>query len=313
MPSTTLIVRVAVGAVLGFALHAPSVRAQDMEPKAYSASPVGANFLVVAYSGSSGSVVFDPTLPVSDVDAHVRGFAVGTGHTFNLFGNLALLSAAFPYAWADVSGKVQEQAASVTRTGFGDARVKLSVNFRGNEAMSPREFAAAPRRTVVGASLTVSAPIGQYYTTKLVNLGTNRWAYKPEIGISFPKARWDLDAYVGAWFFTDNDAFYPGTALRSQSPIVALQGHASYTFRSRLWAAADGTWYSGGSARVNDGVPSSSLNNSRLGLTVSLPVGARQSIKIAYGTGVVVRTGTNFRTVAVAWQMLWLSPRWSGR
>jgi hypothetical protein len=95
--------------------------------------------------------------------------------------------------------------------------------------------------------------------------------------------------------------------------ILAIQGHASYTFRPRFWIAADGTWYRGGSSRVDGRDPSASLNNTRLGITVSFPVGRRYSAKVAYGSGVVARTGTDFSTVAVAWQALWLSPRWSGR
>jgi outer membrane putative beta-barrel porin/alpha-amylase len=294
-------------------LLAARVTAQDMEPKAYSASPVGANFLVVGYSGSVGSVLIDPTLPITDVDAHVGGVFVGLGHTFNLFGKLALASASLPYSWANVTGKIQEQAAETHRSGLADGRFKVSINLRGNDAMAPREFATAPRRTVIGASVTVAAPAGQYYETKLVNLGTNRWGYKPEVGISFPIGKWDLDAYGGAWFFTDNPAFYPGGLVRSQSPVVAIQAHGSYSFRRQLWIAADGTWYSGGSATVEGGEPSASMNNSRVGLTASLPFGTNSSIKVSYTTGMVVRTGTNFKTVAVAWQKLWLSPRWSGR
>lgn len=307
--------RYAMAAILWvvITLLAARVAAQDMEPKAYSASPVGANFLVVGYNGSTGGIVFDPTVPITDVDAHVRGVVVGLGHTFSLFGKLALASAALPYAWADVTGKVQEQAGETHRSGLADGRFKVSVNLSGNDAMTPREFAAAPRRTVIGASLTIGAPTGQYYQTKLVNVGTNRWSYKPEVGISHPTGKWDLDAYFGAWFFTDNPAFYPGGSRKSQSPVVAIQGHGSYSVRRQLWIAADGTWYSGGSGKVGDGEPSASMNNSRLGLTASLPFGTNSSIKVSYTTGVVVRTGTNFKTVAVAWQKLWLSPRWSGR
>jgi hypothetical protein len=304
--------RSAAAAIVVAALSA-GVSAQDMEPKAYSASPVGANFLVAVFNGSSGSIVFDETLPFSDVNAHVRGLGIGLGHTFNVLGKLALASAAMPYAWADVTGKIQEQAAETHRSGLADARLKFSINLRGNDAMSAREFAAAPRRTIVGVSLTAAAPAGQYYPTKLINIGTNRWAYKPEVGVSVPKGRWDIDAYGGVWLFADNPDFYPGTARKSQSAVVAIQGHASYSVRPRFWIAGDGTWYTGGSSRVNDGTPSASLNNSRLGLTASLPIGRRQSLKVAYTSGVTVRHGTNFRTVAVAWQTLWLSPRWSGR
>jgi hypothetical protein len=300
-------------AIVCTVLAATRAAAQDMEPRAYSPSPVGANFLVAGYSWSTGAVVFDPTLPITDVHADVQGVFVGAGHTFNLLGKLALVTAAIPYGHANVTGAVQEQRGEVTRLGLADARVKLSVNLIGNPAQSPREFAAAPHRTVVGASVTVSAPAGQYDNTKLINLGTNRWSFKPEGGVSVPIRRWTLDGYVGAWFYTANDAFFPGGSHRKQDPLYTLQAHASYTIRPRLWLAADSTWYRGGSSRTNEGAPSESMNNSRLGATISLPVGSRQSIKIAYASGLVARTGTDFSTVAIGWQMLWLSPRWSGR
>ena len=302
-----------VGAVICLGLTAAMASAQELEPRAYSPSPVGANFLVTSYIWSAGNVVFDPTLPITDVHADVQGLVVALGHSFNLFGNLGLVSAAIPYALADVTGKILEEQAQTTRSGLADARFKLSVNLRGNPAMSVREFISARRRTIVGTSLAVTAPASQYYKTKLINLGTNRWSFKPEVGVSVPKGRWDLDGYVGMWFYTSNADFYPSGSLRTQDPLLTVQGHASYTFRPRLWVAADGTWYRGGSARVDDGQASTSMNNSRLGLTVSFPVGRRYSAKVAYASGVVARTGTDFSTVAVAWQVLWLSPRWSGR
>jgi hypothetical protein len=294
-------------------LAATAVSAQDMEPRAYAASPVGANFLVTSYSWSTGDVVLDPTLPLADVDADVQGVFVALGHSFNAFGKLGLFTAALPYVVTDVSGKIFEQGASTSRSGLGDARFKLSVNLRGNPAMLAPEFARTPRKTIIGTSLTVTTPAGQYYPTKLVNIGTNRWSFKPEVGIAVPKGRWDLDGYVGVWLYTANDNFFPGGVERTQDPVVTIQGHASYTVKPRLWVAADGTWYRGGAAHAGDGAPSQDMNNTRLGVTVSFPVGRRYSAKVAYGNGVVARTGTNFSTVAVAWQVLWLSPRWSGR
>lgn len=292
---------------------ATAAPAQDMEPRAYSASPVGVNFFLVSYSRSTGSIVFDPSLPVSDVSARINGAAAGLGHTFSLFGKLALVSAAVPYVLGDVTGNVGEDRREVTRSGLADSRLKLSVNLRGNDAMSPREFAAAPRRLVVGASLTTTIPASQYSGSKLINIGTNRWSLKPEVGVSVPRGRWDLDAYVGTWIYFDNPDSYPGGVVRSQDPILTIQGHASYTIRRGFWFAGDGTWYRGGSARNAGGTPSTALNNARAGLTMSLPVRTRYSLKVAYTAGVVQRTGTNFRTISVAWQTVWVSPRWSGR
>jgi hypothetical protein len=305
--------RLVVSGLVGLALVAARARAQDMEPKAYSASPVGANFLVTSYSGSSGGVVLDPTLPITNVHANVKGLAIGAGHTFGLFGDLALFSVAVPIVRADVTGQVYEQSGEVIRSGLGDMRLKLSVNLRGNPASTPAEFAKAPRSVIVGTSVAVIGPSGQYDGTKLINLGTNRWAFKPEIGVSVPKGRWDFDGYLGVWLFTDNADFFPGGQLRTQTSQVAIQGHASYTIRRGMWIAADGTWYHGGATSLNSGAQSTPLNNTRLGVTASVPFGGRYSVKVAYGNGVIVRTGTNFSTVAVAWQVLWLSPKWAGR
>ncbi|HMD36700.1 MAG TPA: transporter [Vicinamibacterales bacterium] len=301
--------RIRFAFVVACCLASSPLAAQDMEPKAYSASPVGANFFVAGYTWSSGAVVFDPTLPVSDVHADVQAFVVGIGHTFDVFGDLALVSLAMPYATADLTGKVGEQAAAVSRSGLADARMKFSINLLGNPAMAAKDFFRLPRRTVVGASVSVQAPTGQYYDTKLVNIGNNRWGFKPEVGVSVPIRKLDLDAYVGVWLFTANDDFYPAGLQRTQNAVTSVQAHVSYTFKPRWWLAVDSTWYSGGESQVADGDPSSGVNNSRLGLTLSLPAGGRNSIKVAYASGITVRTGTNFTTVAVGWQTLWMTRR----
>jgi len=278
--------------------------AQDLEPKAYSSSPAGAAFLVAGLARSTGSVLTDPTLPVTDVEATIDALVLAAGYTFGLFGKLALVTAAVPYTWGDVSGMVGEDARSVSRSGLADTRAKISVNLVGNPAMGLREYVKSPRRTIIGTSLTAVAPTGEYDRTKLINLGTNRWAFKPEVGVAVPMGHWDLDAYLGVWLFTDNGAFYPGERVRSQDRVVALQGHTSYTFRPRLWAAIDATWYQGGGASLDGDAPSGTMNNSRLGATVSFPMGRQQSLKFAYSSGVAVRTGTNFRTLSVGYQWL---------
>lgn len=296
-----------MAAVLLSTLTATGTAAQDLEPKAYSASPTDAVFVVAAASRLTGGLVFDPTVPIKDVEGRFGAGVLAGGYTFGLFGKLALATAAVPFASGEFSGLVNENAQTITRTGFTDARFKLSVNLVGNPAMRAREFAKAPRKTIVGTSLTMTAPSGKYDGTKLINLGTNRWAFKPEVGVAVPAGHWDFDAYIGVWLFAANDNFFPGRLMRTQDPVVALQAHASYTFRPRLWVAIDSTWYAGGSAVVEGGEPGTGMNNSRLGATVSLPVGRRQSFKVSYSSGVSVRTGTNFRSLGVGWQWLWLT------
>jgi hypothetical protein len=293
-------------ALLAGALASASLTgAQELEPRAYSASPVGVNFLVAAFGRSTGDVVTDLTLPISDVSAHINAATVGYARTFGLFGRQATASAALPYAWGDAEGNVFEERRRITRSGLTDLKAKLAVNLYGSPALSPQEFATQSRGVIVGASFAISAPTGQYDQTKLINLGTNRWAFKPEVGVSVPWRKFDLDLYAGAVFFTENPNYFPGTATRRQDPIETVQLHVDYNFRPGLWLAIDSTWYGGGAARVNDGPPGTRLSNSRIGGTLSIPVGRHQSVKLNYSTGASVRAGANFDTFAAAWQILW--------
>jgi len=200
-----------------------------------------------------------------------------------------------------------EQRRSIQRSGLADLRMKLSVNLHGNPARSRAEFAKLRKRSfIVGTSVTVSAPTGQYDPTKLINIGTNRWAFQPGIGISCPvKKRLDLDLYFAAWLFAGNTDYFPGNRLRQQDPVTSLQGHISYTFRPRLWIAGDMTWYRGGATIVDHGTRTGEQNNSRAGVTLSMPLSTKQSLKVAYSDGTTARIGSNFKTVSIAWQYSW--------
>ncbi len=280
--------------------------AQDLEPRSYSPSPVGLNFAVVSYSYSSGAVIVDPSLPLSDVKASMNGVVLGWGRTFGVVGRQAQVAASIPFAFGEVSGNVLEQRQSITRSGLADVRARFSVNLYGNPAQTPREFAARTHRSpYAGTSLTVSAPTGQYHGDKLINLGTNRWAFRPDLGVGVPWKRFDLEAQAGAWLYTENPDFYPGGAARQQDALWTLRAHVSYTFRPSLWLAVDGTWYGGGAASVEGGPKSAKLDNSRYGATLSYPLNASQSLKIAYSRGAIVRVSSNFSTVSASWQLRW--------
>jgi hypothetical protein len=285
-------------------LTSGSALAQDLEPRAYSPSPVGTSFIVISATRSAGGVFTDPSVQITDVEATVGILGLAAGHTFGIAGKQALLLVALPIAWGKASGQIGEDRREASRRGLADPRIRLSMILAGSPAMTPAEFVKAPRRTIVGASLTLAPPLGQYDSTKLVNLGANRWSFKPEVGVSHPVGRWTFDAYAGLWLFTENDAYYPGSSTRTQDPIFALQGHVSYTLGRRSWIAVNGTWYSGGRTAI-DGVDKGDLlRNTRLGATYSLPIGTRQSLKAAYSAGATTRVGADFRTLSLAWQIL---------
>lgn len=282
------------------------VSAQDLDPRAYAHVPVNGTFLIWGFAVSHGGVVSDPTLPVTDVNATVETPSVGVGRSFDLFGKTAQVFGALPYSWAQASGTVLGEGKDITRAGLYDMRIRLSVLVRGAPAASVAQFAKAPRRTILGTSLTVVAPTGQFFPDRLVNLGTNRWAFKPEFAVSQPMGqKWLLDVYSALWLFTANNSFYPGTATRTQEPMGAFQAHLSYNFTRKAWAAFDATYYVGGTSTVQGVDNDDRQSNARLGATVALPVGQRHSIKLAVSRGAVVRFGANFTTFSVGWQTAW--------
>lgn len=285
-------------------VEAGPASAQQLEPRAYSPSPVGMNFLGVAYLLSSGGVVFDPSLPITNVHARVDTVAPYYGRTFGLFGREANLTLTAPYAWGTVHGDVQDVSHSVNRSGMADPLLRFAVNLIGGPALPPVEFFQREPETTLGTSLTIVAPFGQYHSSKLINLGANRWAFKPELGLSQPVGNWGFEFYAGVWLFTANDDFFGGQVKR-QDPLASFQTHVVYTIRQRLWAAFDFTYYSGGTTTVDGQRNNDRQDNTRGGLTLSVPVARSQSLKLTYTNGVSTRVGSSFQTIGVAWQIFW--------
>lgn len=202
---------------------------------------------------------------------------------------------------------------SVYRSGLGDGFVRFSVNLKGGPATKMPQFTKWKQKSLLGASIYVEAPTGRYDPTKLINIGTNRWAFKPEFGYSGRWGHWVLDAYPAVWFFTANSEFFshnpifPGTNAQTQAPLGAFEGHLSYDFKPRLWASLDGNFYSGGETSFNGTQsPTTRQQNSRVGVTVSMPFTKHQSMKVSYANGAHVRFGEEFQALSVGWQYSWI-------
>jgi hypothetical protein len=290
-------------AALGL-VFASGAGAQTMEPLSYTNVPIGLNFLIVGTTHQWGSVLVDPTLPVKDVEASVDTATLAYMRVFDFWGQSGSLAMVVPNAWLKASGEVFDQARSISRTGLADITMRLSVNLFGAPALSLKEFASYQQDTIVGVTLLVTAPSGQYDPTKLVNIGTHRWSFKPEIGVSKALGPWTLEAAAGVTLFTDNNQFF-GNGVRHQDPLYSIQGHAIYNFNPRLWAALDGTYYTGGSTTVNGVSGNDRQDNTRWGATLAYSIDRQNSIKGYYSSGVSARVGTEFQIVGLAWQFRW--------
>jgi hypothetical protein len=283
-------------------------RAQDLDPRSFSPAPVGTNIAVVSYGRTSGDVILDPTLPVTDASASFNTAALGYYHSFGLLGRQSSVAVGMPYVLGSGQALLNGVPAHLYRSGLGDLKVRWSYFLVGSPAVTRQEFKQHEARTVVGFDLGISVPVGQYDPNLLVNIGANRWAFRPEIGISRSLRSWLLEMDLASWFFLQNSDFFHGK-VREQAPIGSVQAHVSYTFRPGLWLALDGTYYTGGRTHVN-GVRGNDLQqNSRLGTTLALPMTRSQSLKLSYSKGAVTRVGGNFTSIAVTYQVRWFTRR----
>jgi len=280
--------------------------AQEMEPRTYSAVPIGTNFIVADYARSSGDILFDPSLPVTDLQAKINTYAVGYSHSFGILGHVASIAASVPYANASLTGNVEGAPGQAYRSGMGDTRFRFAMNLLGGPALTPEEFAQRSPATILGASVSVIAPTGQYVPSRLINVGSNRWSFKPELGLSQPIGNWFVEGAAGVWLFTDNTDFFGGRQ-RSQNPLPVFQWHGGYNWRPGLWLAADVTYFVGGQTSVNGVQDHDVQRNVRYGVTLSFPLSAQWSGKLAWSRGLTTSIGGNFQTVSVALQYRWFN------
>lgn len=278
--------------------------AQEIEPRTYTNAPIGVNFAVVGIGYSDGGISFDPAVPLTNAKLKTDLAAMGYARVLEIGGQSARLELIAPYASVNGTAEYIGQPVSREVSGFGDPKLRLSMNFLGAPALNLKEFAVYQHDLIIGGSLQVSLPIGQYDPDKLVNIGSNRWYIKPELGISKGLGRWTLEGTTAVTLFGANDDFFGGKR-REQAPIYTFQGHLVYGFPSGIWGALTAAYLSGGRSTL-DGVRGNDLQqNSRIGATLALPVDRNNSIKIFANSGVFTRTGTDFDTVGIAWQYRW--------
>jgi hypothetical protein len=280
---------------------------QELEPRSYSASPIDSNFAAGTLSNSTGTVPLDPSLPLSDVRPAINIITLSFTHTFRLGDRTGNWAVSIPYLGGRVSAVVSGQPEALSRYGFADFRARVGVNLLGR-ALTPEEFARRTPSTSLGASITAIVPTGTYSPTQLLNTGSNRWTFKPEIGLEQPIGKWFTDFSAGVWFFGDNTGYLGGHVLR-QAPLDIFQFHAGYAFRQNQWLAVDANYYSGGATSVGGAPPINELANARYGLAFSQPVGSGLSAKLSWSRWLSGRFGQKFSTLGAALQYLWFDRR----
>jgi hypothetical protein len=285
--------------ILGIQAHAGVI-----EPRAYVNTPVGINFLLAGYAYTDGGLSTPGSLPIKDAKLTMNSGVLAYARSLDVWGKSGKFDVILPYSQlsgsAMVAGKERERNVS----GFNDPLFRVSVNLYGAPALSLEEFANYQQYVIIGASVQVSAPLGQYDKEKLVNLGNNRCFFKPDIGISKAWGRFTLELSTGAYFFTKNDDYFGGKMLK-QDPLMTTRAHATYNIGRGVWAALSWTYDYGGRTTIDGERTDTFYSNSRLGATLAIPVNRNNSIKLYGSTSLHTTAGTQYDLVGIVWQYRW--------
>lgn len=288
-------------------LHvATALSAQELEPRRWSHLPIGINFAAAAYAFTEGNIFLDPALLVEDAQAEIHTLGLGYIRTFGLFGKSARVDLKLPVSDGYWEGLIDGDLASTDRRGFGDPKIRFAINLYGSRAQRPADFKPNESSTVVGAAVEITVPVGEYSAERLINLGSNRWAFRPQFGVVHTSGKWSYEATVSAWLFGDNDDYQaPGRKLE-QDPLYALQLHLVHSFRPGLWASLSGA-YGTGAASTVEGVSSRNEQGNFLwAATFGFPIDRRQGIKIAYQRGRTTQTtGVDYDRYILAYSLMW--------
>jgi hypothetical protein len=283
----------------------PLSHAQQMSPRTFWPSPDGTKVTVFGYAFADGDVLVDPSLPIDGLDSQIHTALFAYMQTFGLAGRTANILVELPYSWAHSQGMLLGEPVQRTYSGFNDLGVTLAVNLIGGPSMNLKEFAEVRTnpRPILGASLKVIAPTGDYDIGRLLNVGTNRWAFRPKLGCILPITnKWLLELEGAAWFFTDDDDFVTGE--RHQDPIFSGEVHLVRRFKPGFWASLESTYFKGGRQTIGDDQLLDEQNNVRAGATIAFPVAKRQMIKVGFSTSVVTDFGNDFNEALVTYSIV---------
>lgn len=279
--------------------------AQFTDPRTYENAPVGTNQVELAYAYARANTSIDTSLVVTGARLDLHQGTVGYTRYFGWLRRLMWIQAAIPIA--NLGGSISGTNVHGSIAGTGDSSYAVSMLVKGGPALEEAQFEHLTPRTTLGVSVGVTAPTGAYDSGRLLNLGADRWSFKPEIGLSHPfgtEHKWVLDVYGNAYWYTDNTA-YRGREVLRQQPLLGLEGHISYSFNDRIWTSFD-TRYSGRAATVIDGVHQDNpQRNFIVGGEMNLSLTASSSLIVQFGKAVAHRNGPAVAGIAVKYDYTW--------
>ena len=265
--------------------------AQFTDPHAYDNCPVGINQLELRYAYVHANASIDTALVVGGAKLNLNEGAIDYTRYFGGLHRLMWVEASVPVA--DLSGSISGTNIHGSSTGTGDSSYSLGVLLKGGPALNVAQFENYKPVTILGLNLTITAPTGSYAPRKILNLGSDRWAFRPEFALSHPfgpEQRWQIDTYANVDFYTDNTSFQGKQILR-QEPLPGLEGHISHSFTDNFWASLDTRYSFRGTTFVNGVAQDDAQQNFILGSEMNISLNSRNSLVFVFAKAVVHHNG----------------------
>jgi hypothetical protein len=285
----------------------PTLDAQELEPRALTNLPKGLNFAAIGYAYASGNTLLDPAIPLEDFNGRINSIVLAYVKSVNFFGASGKVDVILPFAGGDFTGVFEDENFTDAYTGFGDLRVRATINFTGAPSLDAKEFKDYDQKTISGLGVQVFIPTGNYKKEQLPNLGSNRWSLRVNYGLSHTFDRWLIEGHAGIWMFSANNNLL-GDNVQKQKPLFILKGSIIRNLGKKgMWLAFSTGYGYGGEVSVNNVDIESTISQLRLGLTYALPLNQKNALKFTIGSGIRFKQGSDFDVFGVTYSRLWLN------
>ena len=294
---------------LFFILPYPCLSQELLEPRQWSHLPVNTNFVGAAYAYTEGNIDFDPVLKIENGQFQMHTWAAKYIRSFALFEKTARISLLQVYQEGSWVGLLDGVPTTVKRSGWSDTNLRFVINLYGSPPLQGKEFAAyraaTEVETIVGTGLSVQLPTGKYLDDKLINLGTNRFTFRPQFGVVHNWGNWSLETTGLIALYTDNNEFIIDNKLE-QEPLYIIHSHLIYTFRLGVWAGVSASYDYGGRSTVNGMSKDDRKQDVAWAFSFGFPLSRQLGGKISYiGTRTQEITGTDSDTLLVGVSANW--------
>jgi hypothetical protein len=283
--------------------------AMELEPQSWNHLPKGTNFAGVVYNHTDADIFIDPTLLLQDVEMEMETLAGKYIRTFELFKKSARVDITQGYKYAKWRGLFNGSPASTSRNGLSDTFVRFAINLYGAPPLSGKEYIAYRSgknvETIIGIGLAVRLPTGEYMEDKLINLGDNRFSFRPQLGIIHKIGKWKAELTNEIAFFTRNDEFFNGKTLERE-PLYIAHAHLSYSFRPGLTVTASLGYDYGGEDSINGIEVNNTSQNIGWALGLNYPINRYSGINFRYiSTHTQEATGLDSENLSAGFSIFW--------